>query len=792
MNSRQGILLSVIAAFTLGLTACGGSSTPAPPAVTVTLSGQPASLSTSATASITATVSNGTSVNWTVTCAASPCGSFNPASTASGAATVYTAPAAPTSVNITATTSSGTAASSSATITISAPPISVTFSPAPPSSLAISANSPLTAVVANDTKNAGVTWTVTCSNSPCGSFSATTTASGTATVYTAPSTVPTSGTVMVTATSVTDTTKFASATITITAPGISVALNPPPPTSLATSANASLTAIVSNDSKNAGVTWSVTCGSSACGSFNPTSTASGTATAYTAPTAVPTSNTVTVTATSVTDTTKFASAMITIVVPAPILADGNYVYHFSGWDNSGPSFVVGAFNVKSGAITAGEQDFTDASIRSNDQLVASGSSLSLAGSNIQIVLATANTSIGINGIETLHGTVVSTTRVLISEFDTFGTGTGSIDVQTGTAAPSGGYAFAISGWDLSSPVNPLAIGGVLNISGTSLSTSNSVFDFNLNGGLIGQSETFASGTVTTPDSFGRVSFALTPSAASGVPQFTLNGYIVGTNQIQLVEGAGDLLADDLGGTALGQGSNTALFTQASVSSKTYVYEGAGQDVNNLVTLGGSFTFNANATVSGSLALNDGNVFGTNPISAGNYAVDPTGRVTLTGVTVPALGSSAVFTFQLYLDGNGNALELGIDTIQTTQGQAYLQATTTADFEGSYALQGQGILNATNLPAFGAVGPVTVASDAFTGSTDYTAQTTTTGATATAAQALTGTETSSTTMLSLTGLDSTALTTARGYSYFPIDTKRVLAIEIDGQQLGILTLESTAH
>jgi hypothetical protein len=698
MNSRQGILLSVIAAFTLGLTACGGSSSPAPPpAITVTLSGQPTSLTASTTAAITATVSNSTGVTWTVTCAASPCGSFNPASTASGSPTTFTAPAAPTSVTVTATSTSDTTKSASATITITAPVIviAVAFSPAAPVSINAGATSPLTAVV-------------------------------------------------------------------------------------------------TNDSGNKGVTWKVTCGSSACGTFNPTSTASGTATTYTAPSTIPSPNTVTVTATSVTDTTKSATATITIGAPPAILADGTYAYHFSGWDDSGPSFVAGAFTVKSGAITAGEQDFSDAAIRSNDPLVASGSGLSLAGSNIQIVLATANTKIGVNGIETLHGTAVSASRVLISEFDTFGTGTGSLDLQGSVAALSGGYAFAISGWDGTNPANPLVIGGVLNVIGTTLNVATSVFDFNLNGKLAGQAETFASGTVTAPDSFGRVSFALTPSTTSGVPAFTLNGYIGGANQLQLVEGPGDALNDDLGGMAFAQGSNTALFTQASVSTKTYIYGASGQDLNNLVTIGGGFTFNSNATVSGNMSLNDGTVFGTNPISAGNYAVDPSGRVTLTGVTVPGFGTTAVFTFQLYLDGNGNALELGIDTIQTTQGQAYLQATTTADFEGSYALQGQGILNATNLPAWGAVGPVTVASDAFTGSTDYTAQTTTAGATATAAQALTGTENNSTAMLSLTGLDSTALTTARGYSYFPIDSRRVLAIEIDGTQLGILTLESTTH
>jgi hypothetical protein len=49
-----------------------------------------------------------------------------------------------------------------------------------------------TATVANDSANKGVTWTVTCSTAQCGSVSPATTASGTATTYTAPSTPPAS------------------------------------------------------------------------------------------------------------------------------------------------------------------------------------------------------------------------------------------------------------------------------------------------------------------------------------------------------------------------------------------------------------------------------------------------------------------------------------------------------------------------------------------------------------------------------------------------------------------------
>ena len=693
MNLRHVLSLSAIAAFTLGLTACGGGggSTPPPPAVTVSLSGQPASLAPGATASITATVSNGTGVTWSVTCATAPCGSFSPTTTASGAATTYTAPSAPTTVTITAAAASGT-----------------------------------------------------------------------------PGT----------------------AQISIAVPAISVAFNPAPPTSLPAGTTTPLTAVVSNDSKNAGVTWTVTCGSSgACGSFSPTSTASGTATTYTAPAAIPTGNTVTVTATSVTDPTKSQSATITIGSPPAILANGTYVYHFSGWDSTGPSFFAGAFTVAGGVITGGEQDFSDATtIDPAQPLLPAQCTLSTVGGNIQIVLATADTGLGVNGLETLRGTVVSSTRVLISEYDTFGTGTGSIDLQTSAAAPSGGYAFAISGWySTTTANNPLAIGGVLNISGSTISITGSVFDFNL-GGTVGQALQFTTGsTVSAPDSFGRVTFTLVPTSTSNVPSFILTGYIVGTNQIQLIESQNDNLGGDLGGTALGQGPNTGSFSQASIAAKIYVFAASGEDVNNLATFAGTFAFNSSGGLSGTLSLNDFTSFTGNPpsaISGGTYTVDPTGRVTVSNVT----SAGSTYTFQFYLDGNGNALEMGADSIEVTEGPAYLQTNATADFEGSFALVGQGYLNSTNLPAWGAVGPVTVSSDNINGSTDYNAQ----GLTPTSAVSLTGTETSSTELLSLTGLDATAFTTSRSYNYIPIDGKRVFAIEIDGKQQGLLTLETISH
>jgi hypothetical protein len=188
-----------------------------------------------------------------------------------------------------------------------------------------------------------------------------------------------------------------------TPPAISVAFSPAAPTSINTSATASLTAVVSNDSANGGVSWSVTCGSSACGSFSPASTPSGTATTYTAPAAAPSPATVTVTATSVTDTTKSASASITVGPPPVVLMDGNYVYHLAGQDGAGNYYVAGAFTVKNGAIAGGEQDMTDGSDPGyyHDSLTAAGSSMSLVNGNIQIVLNTGDQNVGVNGVETI-------------------------------------------------------------------------------------------------------------------------------------------------------------------------------------------------------------------------------------------------------------------------------------------------------------------------------------------------------------------------------------------------------
>ncbi|MGD0445757.1 MAG: hypothetical protein ABSA39_17625 [Edaphobacter sp.] len=686
-------------------------------------------------------------------------------------------------------------------------PISVSFLTAPPSSLATGATTGLVAQVTNDNTGAGVSWTVSCGGSSCGSISPSSTGNGQTTTYTAPSTVPSPATVTITATSVADTTKAASATVTITSSGaaISVAFASQPPSSLAINATTSIAAIVTNDLKNAGVTWTVTCGSSSCGSFNPTNTASNAATTYTAPSAVPSPATVTVIATSVTDKTKSASATITITGSSTsIIADGNYVLHVSGQDLNGPYFLVGAFNVKSGAITGGEQDFSDPNIGSSDALVPAQSSIISTGSgnNIQIVLATANTQIGVNGSETIHGTFVSNTRMLISEFDAAAAATGSLDLQTTATAPSGGFAFSMNGNDDSSNNNQISFGGVLNFTGATLSTLNSVFDIADGDGTVLTQQTFSSGSVSAPDTYGRVTVNLTPSTASNVPTIALSAYIVDGHTIQIIESQGDGLNADMGGTALAQGANANNFSTASISGSTYVHGSIGSDSVGSLILGGSFVFGAGNTASGQLAFNDLENITPNSFSGASYQVSSTGRVAITNV-IPSSLSNITLTFIMYLDGSGNAMIMGADDVQQSSGLAY-QQTATPTYQGNYALAVQGslvgpVLNngeVITLP-YGAAGPVAINSSAITGFTDYTSQDANppnfspfdTYSNATLSGQVNSPSTGN---LSVTGLNSFTTGQAGQFGYYPIDSSRLLAIELDENAQGLLVMESSVQ
>ncbi len=329
------------------------------PDLTVTVSPKPTSLATGQSLSFTATVQNDSGnggVTWSVSgtgCSGAACGTISPSSSASGVAVVYKAPAtipSPPSVTVTAISvdknAQGKLVLDSATfnITATAPVPSVSVLPTTLSAQAGATQSKnVTATVTNDPSNAGVTWALSgtgCSGATCGVISATSSLSGVPISYTPPAAVPSPATVTLTATTVATPTATATTTITVT-PTVTVSISSSSNTVAAGSTLSNITATVQNDAANAGVTWSVSgasCGT-ACGSISPTASASGSAVVFTAPLSVSSPEVVTLTATSVTNTSVSATFNVTVTPAVASSQLPRYLFELNG-DNTISTYGV--------------------------------------------------------------------------------------------------------------------------------------------------------------------------------------------------------------------------------------------------------------------------------------------------------------------------------------------------------------------------------------------------------------------------------------------------------------------
>lgn len=470
------------------------------------------------------------------------------------------------------------------------------------------------------------------------------------------------------------------------------------------------------------------------------------------------------------------------------LPDGNYVFNSGGYDinsNTGagqPYFVAGVFTVSGGVITGGEEDFVDPSnVFPALALQSSGNTIQgTQDGNLQITLNVgSNAGIGEGGLQIFNATLTSTSSASIVEYDTFASGTGSLAPQSSTAAPANGYAFFTGGIDSSG--EPLAIGGIVNVDGgQAISGNGSVLDLNdaLNttSGGICPGQTFGTSAVTAPDSMGRVQFTLNTNGGCFLPQIVLVGYIVSSSEIQILETT-DGLFGTTGGVAFSQGAtNTGTFTANSLSGSTYVVAANGQNSGGFFQFAGGLAFSGNA-VSGNVSYNDGLNPVSTPITAGNFTVDSTGRVTISNLSANGFGPA---TIQLYVDGSGNATGISMDASDVTSGVAFSQ-TADASFSGSYAFSPYGYAaSSSGAIPFNAVGPIATGSGgAFTGFTDYnlfTSLNTNIG--------LSGTSSGSNGLLTGTILGLDPANTTDNFTYYVIDANRVVAIQDDTNQLTI--------
>jgi hypothetical protein len=417
--------------------------------------------------------------------------------------------------------------------------------------------------------------------------------------------------------------------------------------------------------------------------------------------------------------------------PSAPLPDGTYVFSLAGEDSNGggsPYYVTGAFTVSSGAISAGEQDFTDfASSDIFDQINPTGSPLSTtADGNLQITLVTCTATCPSapdpalgpagNGTEIINGTALplsTTNRTFINEFDSFASGSGELNAQSSVAAPSGGYAFVLSGWDFNG--NPLAVGGIVDVNAGAIVPAGSIFDLNDDGALT-QAGAFTGSSSVTPtpsDTFGRVTFTLNPTNATGINQLIAVGYTIDTNRVTLLEGFNDNLGGTESGIALSQsnGSVTTGGFNAASAAGTYVIGLNGTDtsfdvlqiVNQLTLSGGAVTGFAdyNDLIVSSQAISP------DPVTAAAYSVDAAGDGDVTISDIHD-GSGTNYSLQLYLDGNGHALAISMDPSDAIAGVGFAQGAGPFAFSGAYGVGVTGWDVAYN-GEFDGVGPVTASS-----------------------------------------------------------------------------------
>jgi hypothetical protein len=447
---------------------------------------------------------------------------------------------------------------------------------------------------------------------------------------------------------------------------------------------------------------------------------------------------------------------------------GTYVFSSQGADVNGYPVAIAGSLVANGSggsnsITGGTIDIVDPD---PDFTPLSPVAQSVSGGSYNV-----NTDgRGQASLTSSYGTYVfdfvlsSTSHGLISEYDTNGTGSGTIDLQTAITSLSqlaGSYAFSLGGSDASG--NPFAIAGAFTL-GSSGNITAGTEDFNDN--LIVENESLNTAGVATLGS--GTGPGTIPLSSSTFP-ITFDYYPIDSTHIKLIET--DYTYGFIGGDA---------FTQTGASS--------------IPTTAMAFTVSGGITVpiaaGGTLTVSGTSVSGTEDTNAGGTVVTGT---TFTGVasTPGSVGGRVVVSslngfnpatkFVLYPSTGGNLL-LEIDGANLTVGAAFAQTAGAA----IAASQNYGLnLTATNTSnGAGAffeeddIAQFLTSSSGFSGIVDINDEGTTTFD-----QPLTGTYPSATSVTTSIGSNEFV-----SFNFYPVSNSQFLLLETDNDQIGIGSFE----
>jgi hypothetical protein len=471
-----------------------------------------------------------------------------------------------------------------------------------------------------------------------------------------------------------------------------------PPAAVAAGGTADLAANVLNDKANGGVTWSCA-PASACGSFSPATTGYQITTVYTAPVAPAngpiTPNlayAVTITATSVSDTSQSASVTFNVAQQYVISLQS-----FGSWGAVGSITLDG-----SGNVIAGEADISANGFYLDYNTPITGTySLDSSGHG------TLSLALPATGEQETHGiTAISNSHLLIVEEDnfygyTYG-GIGSMDLQTAgpifsAAQVSGGYSFTLTGYEGAARLNG-SWGGIFTGDGVGNLTGG-VFDTSLGSGLVSVPFT---GTFTTPDTYGRGILTFQGVDCTPAPVTCSDAayaYYIVTPEVLRLSAANTSSVTTTSfagnsGTAYGQGSlaGTAGTNGALNGSYIFSYFGFTSTANGGEQGAAAGQFSADPQSGSITGIMDLNAFGTPStisLAGSTYSISGSPRGTIT--------AAAGQTYNVYLTdpnlnlldpnntaGSAGALLLETDTANTI-GVVVAQTNATAAPSGGYGL-----------------------------------------------------------------------------------------------------------
>lgn len=646
--------------------------------------------------SFSATVQNDTSnkgVTWSLTASdsncAPTCGALSAATTSS---VTYTPPAsAGASPNnlptLTATSVAKTSKSDTDTFTVS-PALTVTITNKV--STANSGTEPfvLNATVQNDSTNSGVSWSLTANGSACspacGTLSGSTTTSVT---YAPPATTPNSpnNQPKITAASIAKSSQSDFDSFTISQAAISVSILNKITSVPANSGSILFSASVQNDSANAGVTWTLKANGANCRPTCGTLTSFGQNLSidYTPPTSVPSSpnNRPTLTATSVTDTTKSDTDAFTITTAVAITVSINQV----------SSVLAGTAGTNFDAAV--QNDSSDSGVTWTLTCPPVTNCGSLSGSTTTSVtyIPPATAPASPNNQATIKATSIADNTKSASETltitSTVGNGcTGASHGQESLL--NGHYAFLVQGFEGSGAGTPILIGASFAANGSGAVTGG---EEDVNDTVSAQHLTFtSSGSLYTVGSDHRGCLQLTnTTGTTTVFHFAVSGITSGVaSKGRIIEfdsssGSG---AGSRGSGILRLQTPSSFVLSALQANYAFGVDGWASNGNAFVHLaaGGSFD-NSNGALSN--GVDDINVDGFYSPNSPNHtgSIDP-----ISATTGRTTANFDIFDWAVYVINPSELFLIGTDTYETSAGRAIV---TTSSFTAN-SLSGNYILHST--------------------------------------------------------------------------------------------------